>query len=456
MPGGGALQGQSRMSEKNQRIKCSEEQIENLKKIASSTTAGIWRIKRAKIILGALEGRSVSRLVLEVRVPPDTIKKFLERFAKEKMKVFEKPNRRPTSREASVERMLALLEEPPPARSRKWKDVTVRYIGQDFSARAIKEIRDLIAANPEYPRAEIARQLCLIFGLYQSNGKLKITAASIILKRMDMDNVIFLPLATRIWSTKPVRTSLAVPEPRETMVFDSGDLEQLQFIPARTKRGSSLWNSLVERYHYIPSYRLWGAQMKYLVYGGKHPAIPGKTTVENGNKTFERKSRRNQAITWNTEDLDGHRGEHLLAVLGFGAASWRLRSRDEYIGWSDELRSKNLKLVVNNVRFLVLPWVRSPNLASRILGGITRQLSTDWQERYNYRPVLLETFVQLGNFRGTCYRAANWIQVGTTQGYGLDKKHKENTPVKAIFLYPLHRNFRRILCKAQPLLQETK
>jgi len=137
---------------------------------------------------------------------------------------------------------------------------------------------------------------------------------------------------------------------------------------------------------------------------------------------------------------------HLLALLGFGPSAWRLTSRDDYIGWSDEQRIANLHLIVNNVRFLILPWIRSPNLASRILGGITRQLPKDWEARYGYRPLLIETFVQSDRFRGTCYKAANWVQIGTTNGYNLVNRERKIVPAKAILIYPLNRSFRRILC----------
>jgi hypothetical protein len=439
-------------SEMNHQITCSVDQIEEIERIASSTTAGIWRIKRAKIVLGALEGRSVARLVLDVRVGPDSIKRCLDRFAREGLTFFNEPERKPSPREASVERMLAFLEKPPLAGSRQWDEVTVRYIGQDFSAGAVKSVRDLIGSNPQFTRAEIARQVCLMFGLYQSNGKLKITAASIILKRMGMDNLIVLPAPSRSPKsgrkarTKRSRTDIIVPEPREDMQLGTGDLRHLQFVPVKTKRDFYLWNVLVKRYHYIPSCKLWGAQMKYVVYGGRDSLPFGRTTDEEGNGASKKRLRPDPEIDRKTPDLEMPRGRHLLAVLGFGAASWRLASRDKYIGWTDEQRARNPKFVVNNVRFLILPWIKSHNLASRILGGIARQLPIDWEARYHYKPVLLETFVQLNNFRGTCYRAANWIQVGTTRGYGLDKEGKRNAEVKAILVHPLHRKFRRILC----------
>jgi hypothetical protein len=126
-------------------------------------------------------------------------------------------------------------------------------------------------------------------------------------------------------------------------------------------------------------------------------------------------------------------------------------SRDAFIGWTDEQRMANLRYVVSNARFLILPWIRCHNLASRILGGAARRLPGDWEARYHYRPVLLETFVQLDRFAGTCYTAANWIQLGTTSGYSLyDTAAKKRVPTKALFVYPLSRRFRKILCRESP------
>ena len=127
-------------------------------------------------------------------------------------------------------------------------------------------------------------------------------------------------------------------------------------------------------------------------------------------------------------------------------AAWKLAVRDQLIGWSRAQREANLCYVVNNQRFLILPWVRSKGLASKILGRIARQLPTDWHQRYGYRPVLLETFVQSDRFRGTCYKAANWTHVGQTRGRGkLDVTHQYAMPVKDIWLYPLAKSFRQQL-----------
>ena len=141
------------------------------------------------------------------------------------------------------------------------------------------------------------------------------------------------------------------------------------------------------------------------------------------------------------------RGSELVALLGFGASAWEIAPRDWYIGWSNEKREENLRLVVNNARFLILPWVRSKNLASMILSKVFSRLRGDWLERYRYEPVLMETFVDQKRFAGASYRAANWKQVRSTKGRGRKDRFKEaGLPVKDIHLYPLHRDFRKLLC----------
>ena len=137
----------------------------------------------------------------------------------------------------------------------------------------------------------------------------------------------------------------------------------------------------------------------------------------------------------------------VLAVVGFGASAWKAAPRDRFIGWSVAQREARLQLVVNNARFLILPWVQVRNLASTVLARSSRRLPDDWQARYGYRPLLLETFVQSDRFAGTSYRAANWTHVGQTQGRGkLDVHRTHALPRKDIWLYPLRRDFRRRLC----------
>ncbi|OQY08579.1 MAG: hypothetical protein B6I22_00160 [Desulfobacteraceae bacterium 4572_123] len=384
--------------------------LKQVKTIASSRTAGIWRIKRAKIILGALDNKSVERMVLDLRVPPTSIIKAMEDFTEKGLQYFKTPGRKPTQREACVEKLLKVLQNPCKKGSDTWDSTRAKYIGHYFTANQVKKIRNLIKSNPEYTRNRIAKHVCLAFNFYQSDGNLKLNQVAHILKRMDMDNLIFLPPAKK--STKKTNPDKKKKQPLKidttSVTLSREEMKELKFIPAYTAQNLLLWRELIEQYHYIGGSTLFGAQMRYLVYAGKKKI--------------------------------------LVAVIGFAAGSWSLAGRDRFIGWTREQRDANLKYVVNNVRFLILPWVRVPNLASRILGGIAKQLPVDWENRYKYRPVLLETFVQLNRFKGTCYRAANWTQLGKTSGYSLYPSHRLKKQTKGIFIYPLCKNFRKKLC----------
>jgi hypothetical protein len=140
-----------------------------------------------------------------------------------------------------------------------------------------------------------------------------------------------------------------------------------------------------------------------------------------------------------------------VGALLFGAAAWKAADRDRFIGWSPRARGCNLERIVNNMRFLIPPWVQVKNLASHLLGKALRELPKHWEQKYGYAPVLVETFVECERFEGTCYKASNWQCVGTTTGRTRqDRDHRIQTPLKDIYLYPLRRDFRAILCKEPP------
>lgn len=140
-----------------------------------------------------------------------------------------------------------------------------------------------------------------------------------------------------------------------------------------------------------------------------------------------------------------------VACLLFGAAAWKAATRDRFIGWNDQVRAKRLNWTTNNTRFLILPWVRVPHLASHLLARTLRRLSADWQAKYGHPIYLVETFVDRSRFKGTCYRAANWICVGQTQGRSRqDRDRILSVPVKDVYLYPLISDFREKLCRLDP------
>ena len=288
-----------------------------------------------------------------------------------------------------------------------WK---MRYCGREFTPSEFEGIRRLIAENPRSSRAALSRLVCERLGWRRPDGRLKDMSCRVAMLRMQDDGLIQLPPPQNGNNNgKPYRrrTQRAEPEPFPIIV-PAGALVDLHLEPVADHKGSHLWNEYIDRYHYLGYQPLPGAQLRYFA----------------------------------------HSGGRVLALLGFGAAAWKTAPRDCFIGWSAEQRERQLHLVTNNARFLILPWVRSRNLASRLLSMATRQLADDWQHRYGYRPVLVETFVETRRFQGTCYKAANWIYVGETKGRGkLDVENKAQLPKKSIWLHPLARNFRRHLCR---------
>lgn len=284
---------------------------------------------------------------------------------------------------------------------------SVRYSGRLFTRQEIDWIGQLITDNPQLNRRQLSCLVCENLGWLRPDGRTKDMSCRVAMLRMEKDGLITLPPPQRKNGNGKNRIRLtSASDPREPIYCPASDLSELLFQPVESRQDSSLWNELIQRYHYLGYKPLSGAQMRYLVFSDSH----------------------------------------LLAAMGFGAAAWTLAPRDQFIGWNSEQRKSNLHLVVNNARFLILPWVRSHNLASRILANIAKRLPQDWQARYGYQPLLLETFVQRDRFHGTCYRAANWICVGQTKGRGkLDRKNLYPLPVKDIFLYPLHKRFRKKL-----------
>jgi len=196
----------------------------------------------------------------------------------------------------------------------------------------------------------------------------------------------------------------------------AGDYEPLRLIVVEgASADSRLWMELIERHHYL-GYRVpVGAQLRYLVRSART-------------------------------------GEAVLACLQWSSPAWKMAVRDRWIGWSAAERARNLVLIVNNSRFLILPWVRVKGLASKILARCARQLPDDWERRYGYRPLLLETLVDARRFAGTCYRAANWIALGETRGRGrMDRHHEaDGSARKLVLVYPLCRDLPKRLRQALP------
>lgn len=284
-----------------------------------------------------------------------------------------------------------------------------RYCGRTFNAAEIERIRELIAARPEVRRAELSRIVCTEFSWLRPDGRTKDMSCRVAMLRMHRDGLIELPPPRGTNNNgKPYRRRTPQAEPGLPIdVTSPRALGGLQLEPVTDRNTSHLHNEYLERYHYLGYQPLPGAQLRYVV----------------------------------------RAGERIVALLGFGAAAWKTRPRDQFIGWTPQQREQQLHRVVNNARFLILPWVRCPNLASAILGRAARRIAEDWHTQYGYRPVLLETFVEHPRFRGNVYRAANWTRLGETAGRGkLDVHHLDLLPKKSVWIYPLERNFRQALC----------
>lgn len=283
------------------------------------------------------------------------------------------------------------------------------YCGRDFSQNDIQTIRGMMQVDPKLKRSPLSRKLCELWHWVKPNGELKDMTCRVALNRIQADGLITLaPSQIPNVRRRPDFPPTAASDAQAPIMQPVHELKPLTLRLVSGTAASRLWNEYIARYHYLGYTPMSGSQLRYNVFAG----------------------------------------EQLVACLSFGASAWKLKERERYIGWSELQRQKNLQLVVNNARFLILPWIESKGLASKILSRAARQLPNDWLQRYGFRPVLMETFVEFERHRGTCYKAANWINVGRTTGRGKkSSSHKQLIPVKDIWLYPLRKNFATVLCQ---------
>lgn len=282
-----------------------------------------------------------------------------------------------------------------------------KLCGRALSAADVETIRREIRLADPPIRSEIARRVCHALQWRNTRGEPKLMSARVGLLRLHRVGLIELPAPTKgNGNGKALKVGPKNWPARRPLAGSVGRLSDLRLAPVTDKEASRLWNGLIDRYHYLGYTPLPGAQMRYLI-----ESEPG-----------------------------------VLGALGFGAAAWKVAARDRWIGWEREAREAHLGRVVNNARFLLLPWVQVKNLASRVLALAVRRVSDDFHTRYGERPVLLETFVEIPRFAGTCYRAANWQYLGETAGRGkCDVTHRAVLPRKAVYVYPLAADFRRAL-----------
>ncbi len=284
------------------------------------------------------------------------------------------------------------------------------YRGRHVQGKDIALIKKMIAGNPGKSRWFISRELCRQWNWRQQNGVLKDMICRGLLLKLERDGLIALPPRKRV-----IDNPFLNRKPPESVKVDQTliecplkDMKQaIELHSIRRTNLERLYNSLIHEHHYLGYTQPVGENLKYIA-------------------TFK---------------------ERPIACIGWSSPAWYIGCRDRFIGWSPEIRKKNLHLIAYQTRFLILPWVRVTYLASHLLAICARIISADWMRLYNHPIYFLETFVDSERFSGTCYKAANWTLLGKTTGRGkLAPSKKKTRSIKAVFGYPLCRDFRKMLC----------
>jgi hypothetical protein len=283
------------------------------------------------------------------------------------------------------------------------------FCGRTFGRDELELMRQTARDFSALGVTEIARTVCELLEWTRPRGGLKNHECRQLLERLQAEGFLQLPDLRKRGGRGPRRADRSesgyTPAPIECA---ARECEPLDMALVNGAAESRRWREQVERHHYLGCRVPFGAHLRYWV---------------------------------RTQDRE-------LACLLWTSPAWKMQARDEWIGWSDAQRRGNLQRIVSNGRFLILPWVRVKGLASKILSLAVRQIPRDWESHYGPRPLLLETLVDRSRFRGTCYRAANWIRVGQTTGRGrMDREHKTHSQaIKEIYVYPLVRDARQHLC----------
>jgi hypothetical protein len=286
----------------------------------------------------------------------------------------------------------------------------IRYRGRNITPEDIESIRRLIAEHPGASRRRLSEELCRVWNWRQLNGELRAMVARGLMLLLHRSGLITLPEVRQIARNPLVERQKPKPLPFLTWSLVEGTLTAIRPLEVRQVRRTGeeqLFNVFIESYHYLGYTQPVGEHLKYLIYARGTP----------------------------------------VACMAWSSAPRHIGCRDRYIGWSQELRRRNIHLMAYNTRYLILPWVKVPYLASHILSVVARRISGDWEALYRHPIHFLETFVDTERFRGTCYRAANWIRLGITTGRGKnDQTMKPNRSLKDVLGYPLSRDFRKELC----------
>jgi hypothetical protein len=282
------------------------------------------------------------------------------------------------------------------------------YSGRKFSAEDMHLIVTTTQMYPKLSEREMAETVCELIGWLTPNGKPKRVQCVEYLRQLESEGLIKLPATRQRRVTQ--KSSSVINQLTSVDASEVTSCDTLSLKLVRPGNDLSHWRSYVSSYHALGDPHVYGSQMRYMI---------------------------------TSEERD-------LGCLLFSSSSWALAQREEWIGWTSEARKSRLHLIVNNSRFLIFPWVRVKNLASRALSLAARQLQKDWLKEYCYAPVLLETFVD-APYKGTSYKASNWIYLGETQGRGRNDRNKDYALTrKSIYVLPLQRDFREVLKGIKP------
>jgi hypothetical protein len=286
-----------------------------------------------------------------------------------------------------------------------------KFCGEIVTKEQLLEIKEIIDTFPNLSRTELANTVCELFSWKRPTGKLKGVECRQFLERLDANSVIHLPLCRKQF-VKKAKAKVPRSDQSDSQATISVKLKELSPILLTrivSKRQRQLWYEYVDRYHYLGYQMPFGAQLRYFIKSGA--------------------------------------SDDILGCFQFSSPAWKMAPRDQWIGWTDEQRKVKLQKIINNSRFLIFPWVEVKNLASSALSLAAKTVPDDWQRFYGYRPVLMETLVDRKRFKGTCYKAANWIHMGKTTGRGrMDRaNNNQGAAVKEIYVYPLTSRFRQEL-----------
>jgi len=284
------------------------------------------------------------------------------------------------------------------------------YRNRTVTSDDVKFLAGLIADNPEESRRALSQRVCREWNWVQQNGTLKDGVCRSLMLKLHREKHIKLPPRRQPFTGgRQSQTRIKKPDIDQTPIHST--VKKLQPINIRQVRRTNLdklFNSLIEQYHYLGYTQPVGEHLKYIIFAADRP----------------------------------------IACFAFSSAPYRILHRDRFIGWSPAMCDKNRHLLAYNSRFLILPWIHVPHLASHLLAKCAKNISEDWQTLYKHPVFWLETFVDTDLFKGTCYRAANWIFLGNTSGRGkYNKTQKQLTSIKAMYGLPLVKNFRERLCQ---------